>query len=90
MTIFSTLLIAALFALGGVVALATIWTTLRSALPAIRALRRDLSAELDGHAIHVATLDTRTPCRPARSRRHMQPKPVTHRLHQYPHRVHAA
>ncbi len=85
-----TIVASFLFAFAGIASLVTIWKTLATALPAVRTLHRDLSAEMNGHAIHVATLDTREGRRPARPRRHLQPKPVTHRLHQYPHHVHAA
>lgn len=79
-----------LFAFAGIAAIATIWKTLTAALPVISALHRDLATELDGHAISVTTLDTREVRRPARPRRRLQAKPVTHRLHQYPHHTHAA
>lgn len=90
MTIFPPVL----FALGGLAAVLTIWRTLSSALPAIKSLREQLASE-GKTAIHVTTRDMRehgkcAPARKARQRRHIQPKPVTHRLHQYPWRANAA
>jgi HAMP domain-containing protein len=84
-----------LFAIAACAAVLTIWKSVGAALPAIRALRTEIAAATVDHAIHVATLDTRTALaeerpRPARARRHPHPKPVTHRLHHFPHRAHAA
>ncbi|MEE4453517.1 hypothetical protein [Novosphingobium resinovorum] len=89
MSIFASII----FGLAAVTAVATIWKTTLTALPSLRALRRALAEEEAGHVIRVTTLNTRT-AMPRRSgnkvRRHPQPKPVTHRLHHYPHRTQVA
>lgn len=85
-----------LFAIAAVAAAMTIWKSISAALPAIHTLRAQLAEASRDHMIHVATLETRLleqeedhhPV--TRSRRHPRPKPVTHRLHQFPHRAHAA
>lgn len=84
-----------LFLLAAIAATATIWTSLQSALPAIRGMRLQLADDFKDRAIHVATRNTRSAPdtetrRAARRRRHAHPKPVTHRLHHLPHRAHAA
>jgi hypothetical protein len=84
-----------LFLLAAIAATATIWTSVKSALPAIRSLRLQLADALEDRTIHVATRNTRTAIeaesrRAARRRRRAHPKPVTHRLHHFPHRAHAA
>ncbi|MFT4055031.1 MAG: hypothetical protein QM681_11040 [Novosphingobium sp.] len=87
-----TILASVLFAFAAVAAMLTLWKSLAGALPAIRAIHAALS---DGEArplIHVKTLQTRTEPKirsPRRPRRQQHPKPVTHRLHHYPHRTHA-
>lgn len=86
MSIFASIL----FALAAVAAAATIWKTTLTALPSLRALRRALAEEEAGHVIRVTTLDTRTAMPRNKVRRHPQPKPVTHRLHHYPHRTQVA
>ena len=86
----------ALFSIAALAALLSIWKSAVAALPVIRALRAQLAETSQPPLVHVATLDTRSliieeaAARSARLRRHMRPKPVTHRLHQFPHRAHAA
>jgi len=87
----------ALFTLAALAATLTIWKSLSAALPAFRSLRAQLALEEADRVVHVATLDTRLTraeeqeARAARPRRRLlQPKPVTHRLHHFPHRAHAA
>jgi predicted secreted protein len=88
-----TTLASILFALAAAAAVLTIWKSLTAALPAIRALHATLSDNASPPVIHVRTLPTRTEVQTRTSRRHrrtQRPKPVTHRLHQYPHRTHVA
>jgi hypothetical protein len=87
----------ALFTLAALAAALTIWKSMTAALPAFSSLRAQLAQEEADRVIHVATLDTRMTraeeqeARAARPRRRLlQPKPVTHRLHHFPHRAHAA
>ncbi|AXB77154.1 hypothetical protein [Novosphingobium sp. P6W] len=86
----------ALFTIATIAAFLTIWKSVAAALPAIRALRAQLAEASQVPLVQVATLNTRssiieeTAVRSARLRRHLHPKPVTHRLHQFPHRAHAA
>lgn len=82
-----------LFAFAAVLAMASIRTSIIAALPSIRALRLALAEEQKAGSIRISTLDTRKTGPESthrRSRRKLQPKPATHRLHRYPHRVHAA
>jgi hypothetical protein len=87
-----------LFSIAALAAVLTIWKSAMSALPIVRTLRRQLAEASQERVIHVASLDLRTSIEPpaeARrqtvcARRHACPKPVTHRLHQFPHRTHAA
>jgi len=79
-----------LFLFAAAAAIAAIWTSLRLGLPAISALKHELAAASQDRMIHVSTLQTRDDVakpmhRPARARRHARPKPVTHRLHHFPH-----
>lgn len=88
----------ALFSLAALAAILTIWKSAATALPIVRNLRRQLAEASRERVIHVGTLDVRGPLetpaetrRPsARARRHPCPKPVTHRLHHFPHRVRVA
>lgn len=84
MSLFATVL----FVLAAMAALVTIWKSLFAALPGIRALRAELAGNIDGQVVHVSTLDPRAAPRHARRSRCLkQPKPVTHRMHRYPHRA---
>ncbi|WP_159982490.1 MULTISPECIES: hypothetical protein [unclassified Novosphingobium] len=82
-----------LFSFAALAAILTIWKNIVAALPAIRGLRAELSDDGD---IHVTTLETRSlapnsaEARSPRSRRHQHPKPITHRLHHFPHPARAA
>ncbi|HUD94183.1 hypothetical protein [Sphingobium sp.] len=89
----------ALFSLAVVAAALTIWKSLSVALPLLRTLRGQLNETPEERSIHVTTLDLRSPPlgAPVETRRahplarhHRRPKPVTHRLHQFPHRTTAA
>lgn len=80
-----------LFVLAAAAAAVTIRASIAAALPSIRGLRRALAEGAGESRLHVSTLDTRAAGRQSRRPRRLhQPKPVTHRLHQYPHRAHAA
>jgi hypothetical protein len=87
-----------LFSIAALAAVLTIWKSAAAALPAFRCLRLQLADASQERVIHVGSLDRRSTsdataeARPssARVRRHPRPKPVTHRLHHFPHRTHAA
>ncbi|HUD29479.1 MAG TPA: hypothetical protein VMQ93_11455 [Novosphingobium sp.] len=93
-----SILPSALFSLAAVAAALTIWKSLSVALPLLRTLRVQLNETPEERSIHVSTLDLRSPLgAPVETRRahplarhHRRPKPVTHRLHQFPHRTTAA
>lgn len=83
-----------LFTLAAIAAVSTIWKSIAAALPVVRTLRTQLARASQERVIHVTRLDTRPAIADeprARPRRHHpQPKPVTHRLHHFAHRAHAA
>ncbi|KQM19503.1 hypothetical protein ASE49_04555 [Novosphingobium sp. Leaf2] len=74
----------------------TIWKSIAPAIAAIRDLRAQLAMSDAEQIVHVGTSLTRERSevksaeRRPRALRHPQPKPVIHRLHQYPHHAHAA
>lgn len=90
-------LVPALFAFAGFAAIWAMSSSLKSALPAIRLLRRRQREAMMGVPVTVRKLPTRAvpdDVGPRRSetacRRGARPKPVTHRLHRFPHRIDAA
>lgn len=87
-----TTIVSVLFALAAAAAALTIWKSLTASLPTIRMLHAMRSDNGSPPIIHVRTLQTRTEsqARTSRRRRNQHPKPVVHRLHQYPHRTHVA
>ncbi|AOR75523.1 hypothetical protein QUC32_14305 [Novosphingobium resinovorum] len=87
-----TIIASILFSLAAAAAALTIWKSLTTALPAVRAMHAALCDSAAPPPIHAKTLQTRTDGKVRslrRPRRQLHPKPVTHRLHHYPHRNHA-
>jgi hypothetical protein len=77
-----------LFTIAALAAAFVIRRSLVEALPVIARLRAELAIENAGRPITMTTLDTRDHDvgeieEPLRHRRHLQPKPVTHRLHHF-------
>lgn len=77
----------AIFAIALTVALIVIWKTIQAALPAIRSLRSQLRGDeafaLSPSGQPVQASMTLRKAALDRPRRHLKPKPVTHRLHHF-------
>lgn len=89
--------IPALFALAALAATLAIISSVKRALPAIHILRIQSRETSTGMPITMRTVSTRdvplssAMCRAgAIHRRKARPKPVTHRLHRFPHHIDAA
>lgn len=87
-----------LFSVAALASLLTLWSGLKSLLPAITGLRAALRSVSEGEAITVRTRDPRAesgegvdaPLLSFCRRRALHPKPVTHRLHHFRHPARAA
>lgn len=83
-----------LFTFAAIAAIMAIGHSVRTALPALRMIRTQF-ADGEEYDMIVSTLETRDPERsvvsvPVRHRGKLRPKPVTHRLHQFPRATQAA
>jgi len=90
-----TIVASLLFTTAALAALYLSWRAITAALPGIATLRAQLAEADVDRAILITTLDTRlaeepAAFAPAKPRRRIRPKPVTHRLHHFARAAHAA